>query len=205
MIKNSKRPPNLAPKPPFPYEKFQSWLRENTNSDLQIEIGCGVGLHPILWAKENPQSRLLAIERTVEKFNKFRRRLDNHPEITNVWPAHADATHLLPHLDLPSQTVSCIFILYPNPDPKPQHRLRRWAHNPLMDYLVTLLKPSGTIHFATNLQDYAQELRTTLPQRLPLKLTVDDLVPKENKARTHFEKKYLARGDTCQSLVFTKI
>jgi tRNA G46 methylase TrmB len=73
-----------------------------------------------------------------------------------------------------------------------------------MDFLVQLLKPSGTLEFATNLTDYAQELRQALPQRLPLKLTVDKVIPPNTKARTHFEKKYLNRGETCQSLVFTK-
>lgn len=203
MIKIRELKESLIPKPTFPYEKFQDWLREKSTCDLYIEIGCGVGLHPIQWSKEHPNSKLLAIERTVEKFNKFQRRLENHPGIENVWPAHADATHLLPHLGLPAQSVRGIYILYPNPDPKPQHRLRRWAHNPFMHFLVKLLKPSGTIEFATNLPDYAEEIRLILPQRFPLKLTTDKTVPIDIKARTHFEKKYLARGEKCQSLIFT--
>ena len=56
------------PKPRFPFEfDFVS------TGLLDIEIGCGVGMHPLRYAKENPSRTLLAIEHTRTRFNTFKR------------------------------------------------------------------------------------------------------------------------------------
>ncbi len=41
---------------------------------LDIEVGCGVGLHPIQYSLANPDRFLVALEHTREKFEKFHRR-----------------------------------------------------------------------------------------------------------------------------------
>lgn len=204
------------PKPSFEYDAFHKWLNglselnslqddtqiQKKRSRFAVEIGCGVGLHPIRWALENPHDKILAIERTHEKFGKFSRRLNNHSTLQNVWPAHADAAHLLPHL-LKPQSVDLIFILYPNPYPKTKHQNLRLAYSPFTMYLQQLLKSDGILQVATNSHDYATELESVLPNhshfRLHSKSEIDNTVP----SRTHFEKKYLARGDRCIDLIFS--
>jgi len=63
----------------------QEWRNRVDGRKLVIEIGPGVGLHPIQYAKSNPDKFVVAIEKTSEKYAKFARRLENHSEINNLF------------------------------------------------------------------------------------------------------------------------
>jgi tRNA (guanine-N7-)-methyltransferase len=189
------------PRPPFAYGEFAKW--RSAQKHFAIEIGCGVGFHPIHWAKENPEKQILAIERTKEKFAKFQHRLDNHPQLTNIWPAHADAAVLLAHLDLQSQ-VDEYFVLYPNPYPKQKHKNLRFAHSALSELIAQTLKPNGILTIATNIVTYADELITDLPKTTGLKLVEKSFVDPQAQPRSHFEKKYLLQNQQCHNLVFRR-
>jgi tRNA (guanine-N7-)-methyltransferase len=191
-----------VPAPRFSYDIFHQW-RSAQIGPFAIEIGCGVGLHPIQWAKTNPLSHILAIERTKEKFARFSSRLLHHPQLQNIFPAHADASQLLPHL-VQDESVDEYFVLYPNPYPKARHKNRRFAHSPFSLFLAKTLKKGGRLSVATNDLSYADELRIHLPPRTELKLLADELIPCHSLPRSHFEKKYLARGEPCFNLVFSR-
>src|SRR5688572_18918623 len=79
-------------------ENLGSTLNENTNSNLSIEIGCGVGMHPLRYALANLDKKILAIERTTEKFKKFLQRYKNHGSPENLFPVQAEAGLLLPQI-----------------------------------------------------------------------------------------------------------
>jgi len=72
---------------------------------LDIEIGCGTGLHPLRYSAENPDRFVIALEQTREKFLKFVSRLKNHPPRTNLFPVHGDAIRWISH-HIPRQSVS---------------------------------------------------------------------------------------------------
>lgn len=201
--KNALATEGRIPRPPFAYVDFANWLAQNHLKKLAVEIGCGVGLHPIRWAQANPNGIMLAIERTHNKFAKFYGRLKNHPGLTNIFPAHADAALLLPHLNLYNK-VNEIFVFYPNPYPKSRHKNLRFAYNHLTDILFDSLSVNGTMLFATNIENYANELRKEIPQKLNLKIVSDKKLSSFDTPRTHFEKKYLARHETCFELIFKK-
>ncbi len=58
------------------HEKEQGWRKLKTlNMPLDIEIGCGVGMHPLLYASAHPERFLIAIEKTREKFGKFAKKI----------------------------------------------------------------------------------------------------------------------------------
>lgn len=177
--------------------------------ELAVEIGCGVGLHPIRYALEHPQQQMIALEHTREKFLKFSRRIANHGGIGNLLPVHANAISWICHY-LPPQSVRRYFLLYPNPYPKNQHRNKRWYAMPFMDYLLKTLKSGGSLTIATNLAIYAEETTAFLSQYWQLHLEKweylqeDKTSARQFRARTHFEKKYLEGGQTCHNLVFRK-
>jgi len=170
-------------------------------SQLDLEIGCGVGLHPIQYSQAHPDRFLIAIEHTTEKFSKFEGRLKRHAPIPNLLAVHANAISWVTHR-LKEKSVDRIFILYPNPKP-------RWTGLPFFQRLIWILKPEGQLTLATNLEDYAAEARRQLPAQFGLELQVDrKILPLSLESgfrpRTHFEKKYLMRGETCMDLVFRK-
>src|SRR5689334_22652665 len=90
---------------------------------LDVEIGCGVGLHPIRYALANPERNLIAIEHTREKFASFRQRYEGNGHPANLFPIHADAIRWVTHA-LPPGSVSKFLLLYPNPEPKATNK--RW-------------------------------------------------------------------------------
>lgn len=163
---------------------------------VDLEIGCGVGLHPILYAKANPGRLLIAIERTTEKFEKFSRRLERHPEITNLVAVHADAVAWATHF-APSGALDRVFILYPNPYPKnPQ---ARWIRMPFFKTLLEKTRPGGEIELRTNLSDYAGEIRRYAPHWGISNIQETSV----EQGETHFERKYLERGETCTRIVLS--
>ncbi len=176
---------------------------------VDLEIGCGVGWHPIRYARQNPDRMLLAFERTSEKFGKFERRITRHREagiaLGNLRPFHADALEWLA-AQQPGPLFSRVWILYPNPYPKPKHRDRRWFSAKLMEPLRPALLPQAEIRLATNLEAYAREAVSTARADWGLELLsetrLDALSPPPGGPRTHFEKKYLGRGEPCWDLCF---
>lgn len=187
------------PRPRIDEQALQKFLESAGPVDL--EIGCGAGWHPIQYATQHPDRRLVAIERTQDKFNAFAQRLQNHPSLTNVFGLHADATGVLVHV-LPEHRFERIFLLYPNPEPK--NPAQRWIRRPFFSQILKVAKPGAHLTFATNEDFYFDELLEWGPREWGLKIfsqrsfqTADQPHP-----RTHFEKKYLARGETCFDVVF---
>ncbi len=182
----------------------QSWRQQQLQRPLVIEIGPGVGLHPIQYAQQNPQQFIVGVERTTDKFNKFLGRVTHHPQLNNVLAVHADAVEWISR-NIQPQEVSKYFLLYPNPYPKTAQKNKRLMHMPFMQCLIETMTVGASITLATNVQPFYQEAKDIWSSIDCFKLRVDkllqsgDIVP-----RTHFEKKYLAAGQICYELVFTK-
>lgn len=173
------------------------------NGDFDVEIGCGVGLHPIRWSLANPSRTLLAFERTTEKFQKFQRRLDRHPQVRNVIAVHGCGVAWLSHLS-PGATAGKIYLLYPNPCPKESQSNQRWHRAPAMALLREILRPGGCLELATNEEWYFQEAREWLTGHWNFRLESAHAVEPGATPRTHFERKYLARGERCWNLLVSK-
>ncbi len=174
----------------------------NPHLPIDVEIGCGVGFHPLRYAAENPERQLVAIERTKEKFQKFLRRLQNHPSLPNLFPIHGDAIPWITH-SFGVGSVHRYFILYPNPYPKERQRNLRFHQMPFFSFLKETLMRGGELVLATNEKFYASEAEALSGEGMVL--VEKKILPQSFSPRTHFEKKYLARGEECWNLVFRKI
>ena len=171
-------------------------------SPLDLEIGCGVGWHPIQYAKAHPDRRLIAIEHTREKFLSFERRANSHPDLApHLLPVHADAIRWVTHLIKP-EILDRVLLLYPNPESKAANK--RWFRMPFFHHLLKTVKTGGTIQLATNIASYADEAEMYAIHFWNLELQNRCEIKSSIAPRTHFEKKYLARGETCFDLTFVK-
>ena len=172
---------------------------------LDVEIGCGVGLHPLNWARQNPHRTVVALEHTHTRFGAFSQTLalDGTPPNLNAIQANAIGwiTHALPL----TPCVDRYFILYPNPNPK--SRAGRWALMPFFGRLMTTLKPGGTITMATNLPWYADEAAEAMALAWGLTVTRRDFTAADSPVgagRTHFERKFLEREERCFEVLGSK-
>lgn len=176
----------------------------NSLEDVSIEIGCGVGMHPILWGKSHPSGQLIAIERTKDKFRKFNNTISKHKELVNrIHPVHADAVLWVSQFVKPL-TISNYYTLYPNPYPKKKQANLRFHNMPFTEHMLATLIPGGKITLATNIKSYADEAIEIYQKVWGLKLVAGEILDHSFSPRTHFEKKYLARGQNCFNLVFQK-
>ena len=194
----------LAPPESLAQLQWPPLFRESSRP-LDVEIGCGVGWHPIKYAKEHPARNLIAIEHTREKFEKFNARFARATELENLLPVHADAVRWITHALTPA-SVDRVLLLYPNPEPKAPNK--RWFRMPFMHRLLETLKPNGELVLATNIEAYWTEAQTYARDFWNLEMKearpFDRRSAPAGTPRTHFEKKYLLRGETCFDLVLKK-
>ena len=189
----------------MPIRQFQA-QRMHAPRDFQsissepvcVEIGAGKGKHALLFTQTNPDSKLIAIERTREKFLAMQKQhaLEGQPNLQTV---HADALPWIVHALYPMQ-VEQFFILYPNPEP--HNPAQRWLNMPFFEFLLSRLKTGGTITLASNIPEYIEEAEQQVQNLWKLPFVKE--VIGQDSARTHFEIKYLERGELCQQLIISK-
>lgn len=168
------------------------------DTPICLEIGAGKGKHALLFASQNPDKHLYAIERTAIKFGAFDKQagMANPPNLTAI---HADAIAWTAFAVYPKQLQTC-FILYPNPEPK--NKNQRFLNMPFFELLLSKMADGGQIILASNIGDYIDEAERLLTDVWQLPYAKRQIEP--TSARTHFEIKYLARGELCQELIITK-
>ena len=188
---------------PTPLDE-QSWRKQlSAGQKITIEIGAGAGLHAIQFAQSNPDQLLIAIERTKIKAAAMQQRIQHHPHINNIYAVYGDAIEWICRHCQPEE-ISAFYILYPNPYPKEKQANKRFFNMPFMAHLIDMLKPGGTITLATNIESYYHEAKQLGQTVWGLSLISDHLIDKNQKPRTHFEKKYLARNERCYNTIFQK-
>ncbi|WP_227499371.1 tRNA (guanine-N(7)-)-methyltransferase [Acinetobacter towneri] len=168
------------------------------NESVCVEIGAGKGKHALLFSGQHPVKKLIAIERTREKFVAMQKQHQLEGQ-RNLQIVHADAIPWIVHALFPAQ-VEQFFILYPNPEP--HNATQRWLNMPFFEFLLSRLKAGGSITLVSNIPEYIAEARQQLIEVWKLPFIQQD-VPVDS-ARTHFEIKYLARGERCQELQISK-
>ena len=163
-----------------------------------VEIGAGKGKHALSFASDNANAHLIAIERTAEKYQAMQK-MANQAKLSNLTTIHADAIAWVTHA-VPAQSLSGVFILYPNPEPHNPNQ--RWLNMPFFEWLLSRLKPNGELIIASNIESYIDEAehKAQTVWQVPVEKTQ---VPNHSE-RTHFEVKYLARGEACWQLTIKK-
>lgn len=191
--------------PPEGAHTLIEWLKATSEAGpLDIEIGCGTGWHPIRYVSSHKNRRLVAFEHTRAKFERFSNRLKNHEKLPNLLALNGEAVRWITHA-VQKEEVSRYLLLYPNPEPKAANK--RWMRSPAMHLLMSTLKLGGELHMATNEAWYAEEALEFAKSAWGLELIEERRLNSLHlpEARTLFEKKYLARGETCFDLRWRKM
>ena len=170
----------------------------NRQLPLVLEIGAGKGKHALSFALQYPDKHLIAIERTRNKFDAFAK-LVGQQKSSNLSAIHADAIAWIVHAVAPN-SIERIFILYPNPE---QHNPnQQWLNMPFFEFLLSRLQVGGEVVLATNIEAYMDNAEQQANEVWCLPNTRHKVA--SDSQRTHFEVKYLARGETCWQLNMRK-
>ncbi|KQN78128.1 tRNA (guanosine(46)-N7)-methyltransferase TrmB [Devosia sp. BK] len=119
---------------------------------IVIEIGYGGGEHLARKATEEPETGFIGCEVFTGGIGKMVQAILANG-IENVRLFTDDALKLL--VTLPDASVDAVYLLYPDPWPKTRHHKRRFVSPVTLKELARVIRPGGTFHFASDIEDYA--------------------------------------------------
>ena len=144
----------------FRSRKFQE-LEKSTSLTLDVlakekniilDIGFGSGESTLALKKMFPECNIFGIE----AYKPGVRRLLSK----NVSVYNGDALEIIEKID--GNTISQIYMLFPDPWQKKKHRKRRLFNEYTFKIILSIMKRNGVFHFATDNINYAFEARETI-------------------------------------------
>ncbi|MFH1614776.1 MAG: tRNA (guanosine(46)-N7)-methyltransferase TrmB [Planctomycetota bacterium] len=177
------------------------------NRPLHIEIGSGKGTFILNQAKNNPQTNFLGIE-WANKYYRYTVDRLGRWKITNARLIRTDAEAFIADF-IPSASVECFHIYFPDPWPKKRHHKRRFINRNNLDQMIRCLLPAGTIRIATDHAEYFEAITKLLKSNTD-RLELTDFFPATGTipgewVGTNFEKKYLKQGQPIYTMAAQKI
>ena len=120
--------------------------------EIWLEAGFGAGEHLTAQAARRPDVLVLGAEPFVNGLGAALARIEDLG-LTNVRLHPGDVRQLMGAL--PDRSLDRLFVLFPDPWPKTRHWKRRLIGGAFIGEAARLLKPRGTLRFATDWADYA--------------------------------------------------
>ena len=177
-----------------------------TEAPVWMEIGIGNGDALITMAQQNPEVNFLGVEVHLPGVGHALGEVARC-ELTNVRLIRYDVLDLIEHFMLPA-SIERVLIYFPDPWHKTRHHKRRLVNAKFLDMLTLLLRPDGLIHFATDWQPYARQVRSVVELHPRFECLQQE---EEAKAitclrpETHFERRGLKLGHKVTDLVIRKL
>lgn len=190
------------------------WL-EDWQGDVIIDACCGVGESTIVLAQQNPNAKVIGIDKSVARLDKhayYKRQKDDESvnkgddkssdiranksagnvkvfqaDLNDFWRLMAD------YSETAKWTISKQCVFYPNPYPKKAQVQKRWHASPA---LIALLKCSRNIEVRSNWLIYLEEFQQALSIH-GVKSSIQEI---SGVPITPFERKYSESGQQCWQL-----
>jgi tRNA (guanine-N7-)-methyltransferase len=167
---------------------------------VEIEIGSGDGAFLLAYAARHPERSFLGIERSPSKFRRLEARLAR-AGLPNVRVLRADATCVVPAL-VPPASVATYHVYFPDPWPKRGHAFRRIFSASFVTTLARTLAAGGRLFLATDVRDYAADIRSSMLDHGAFSERADDEHP---GFQTSFGRKYRAAGRPLYATTFARV
>jgi tRNA (guanine-N7-)-methyltransferase len=175
------------------------------DNPVTLEIGFGNGETLAKLAMDYPERNYLGVEVHGPGVGHLLLRLAGQ-ESCNVRILQADAMELL-RRHLPTDSLAEVLLLFPDPWPKQRHHKRRIVQAEFARLVHRTLKPGGTLHMATDWEDYARQMLAVLTAAQGMKnlAGAGSYTPRpENRPLTRFERRGQRLGHGVRDLVFVR-
>ena len=125
-----------------------------------LEIGFGMGQSLVAMAAAAPQTRFIGVEVHRPGVGKLLHSMEERG-VDNIRVYCHDAVEVLRDC-IADASLDTIQIFFPDPWHKKRHHKRRLIQPPFVDLLTRKLKPGGTLHLATDWENYAEQMMAVL-------------------------------------------
>jgi len=180
-------------------DRFDPLTEFGRSAPVVLDIGIGFGDSLTTMAAAEPDHDHVGCDVHTPGIASSLARIESMG-LTNVRLLHGDALEFCDRLAPTS--LAGIRIYFPDPWPKARHRHRRMASDANVDRFVGLLAPGGSLHVATDIDDYAVQAQRVCDAHPRLSGGVIDRP--EWRPVTRYERKGLAAGRSIVDLLYRR-
>lgn len=168
-----------------------------------LEIGFGMGGATAEIARHHPQNDYLGIEVHRPGMGNLLKLIEQDA-LTNLRLMSHDAVDVVNQM-IAADSLDGVLVFFPDPWHKARHHKRRLIQPEFVRMLVSRLKPGGTIHCATDWENYAEQMLEVLSADPHLENTAADYAERPAyRPLTKFEARGLKLGHGVWDLVFRR-
>lgn len=170
---------------------------------VTLEIGFGNGESLAEMARAMPERDFLGIEVHRPGVGRLLSRIEDLG-LANVRVMCHDAVEVLRHR-IPPGSLDTVQIFFPDPWHKKRHHKRRLIQPEFVSLLATRIRPGGTLHLATDWENYARHMLEILNASPAFRNTTEDFAPRPaHRPLTKFEQRGQTRGHGVWDIVFVR-
>lgn len=181
-------------------------LFNNSVQEICLEIGFGGGEHLAAQATQNPHVGFIGVEAYINGVASLLKHVQRE-NLQNVRIYHGDIRLLLPKLK--PESITRLFILFPDPWPKKRHLKRRLICPENLQLFHALLTPQGVIRIASDDPSYTDWILTMFKEsplfRMPSGTEEDWKTPPADWHSTRYEQKAKEAGRKPLYIDFKKV
>jgi len=173
-------------------------------ADRVLEIGCGMGETTATIARAMPAVDFVGIEVHAPGVGSLLKLIAD-AALANVRVIRHDAVDVVATM-IPPASLTGIHVFFPDPWPKKRHHKRRLLKPDFVHELARRLAAGGYLHIATDWEDYAQEILSTLAAEPLLENAARDFAPRPaSRPLTKFEARGLKLGHRVWDVMFKRV
>jgi tRNA (guanine-N7-)-methyltransferase len=181
-------------------------LFHNSHS-LYLEIGCGKGEFIARYSILHPEYNYIGLEAAEKRINNTLKKLTREQN-PNVRLMRLYVDNSICQL-FPAESVSGVFIQYPDPWPKRKHHRRRLIQQEFLTSLAMILKPLAQVQITTDNSDYATWILDEFLAHPSFISVYEELMLKESPFEEHiptwYESEQRRQGFEPQYMLFKRI
>lgn len=145
---------------PFPCDRLDFTNVFQREAPRVLEIGFGSGYSLLEIAKAHPEKDFIGIETHQPGVGTLLLGIERE-KLTNIRIFYADAVEVFANA-IPDNSLDTIQIFFPDPWQKRKHHKRRLVQVEFINSILPKLKTHGTLHLATDWEDYALHMMKVL-------------------------------------------
>ena len=188
---------------PFSTAPVDLALAFGRNNAKILEIGSGMGETTAAIAGSHAELDFIAVEVHTPGVGSLLKLLAERG-LANVRIVQHDAVEVVEHMIAPGALAGA-HVFFPDPWPKKKHHKRRLLQLEFVHLLAGRLASGAYLHVATDWEDYAEQILSTMSNEPLLENSCARFAPRpEYRPLTKFERRGLELGHEVRDLIFRR-